>query len=180
MVADQNVRTPRTAQPTPDERRQSQALVGIVSVIYGVAIAISLTAIPAVLLHPWSDHHLMTTLAVAAAVVLSIYGFFSYVLAVGRDEYSYRLLWQRGKDLAETKRDARRFVIDVILAGAYVRLLLGATEVTASSVRSTVRPPSVPTVAAFVSGFAIVFGLVCIVRVARYGPTMNSDQHDLG
>ena len=70
--------------PTPDYiQRQSDNLMNIVAVVYGVALTAALTTHQEVLLHPLSATNILPFLALSAAGILTAFSFYIYVLSIG-------------------------------------------------------------------------------------------------
>lgn len=141
----------------------SDGLAGITVVVYGVAITQALTTNGDVLLHPFTTANHVAAVGLVAAVILSIYGFFSYILAIqGPYSYNIYLTPARGK-----KWDAMRFAYDLVVAGLYVRFLLAAT-VLGDPVYSGGMPPRGPDLRLLFDNLALVMMGIVVSRVIRY------------
>lgn len=141
---------------TEENQRQSDNLMNIVAVVYGVAITIALSTSPDILLHPGSAAELIRSVALLAAVLLAAFSFYSYVLSIGGDK-PYNVSWT----LASGKWFAIiRFVVDLVLAGLYVHLLLAAVNIETG-------PNAKPKLAGFVFAFSLVFAGAVLVRFVR-------------
>jgi len=143
---------------TEDNQRESDNLMNIVAVVYGVAITIALSTHPDTLLHPVSASELIPSLALLAAVLLAAFSFFSYVLAIGGSK-PYDVAWTPQSPSVKWFA-VIRFAVDLMLAGLYVHLLLAAVSIEAG-------PNSKPKLADFVFAFVLVFGGAVIVRRVR-------------
>jgi hypothetical protein len=148
-----------TMESNPEyNQRESDNLMNIVAVVYGVAITIALSMRPNALLHPVSAAELIPSVALLAAVLLTAFSFYSYVLAIGGD---------KPYDVAWTPDSSKwfgiiRFVVDLVLAGLYVHLLLTAVDIETG-------PNTKPKLADFVFAFVLVFAGAVMVRLVRRG-----------
>jgi hypothetical protein len=134
-------------------QRESDNLMNIVAVVYGVALTTALSRHPNLLLRPLSAQNTVASVALLAAGLLTALSFFSYVLAIGGDT-PYRIAWTSGSSGALS---AIRFLVDLVLAGLYVRLLFAATDVAGRA----------PRLAGFVFAFIPVFAWAIVARLAR-------------
>jgi hypothetical protein len=145
-----------------DSATKSQSLMEIVAVVYGVAVTLALTLHSQVLLHPSKSVNRLPALVLLAALILTCYAFFSYVLVIGGGAHVYRVGWTANKGWHEQLSDPVRFAADLVLAGLYVRLLLAATEV-------PVGPKTSPSFRdLFLSTGFVMLGVLG-VRLLRYG-----------
>jgi hypothetical protein len=129
---------PQTVAEKQAAQRKSDALTRIVAVVYGVAITQALTRNPDIILHPRTPANQQAAIALAAAIILGSYGFFSYTLAVD-GAFSYNISWpiSTGQPWSNSKLiGAGRFALDLIVAGLYVQFLLAAASL------GTVPPPT--------------------------------------
>jgi hypothetical protein len=137
-------------------QRESDNLMNIVAVIYGVALTAALSSRPSVLLHPASAPYLIPSVALLTAGLLTAFSFYSYVLSIGGDK-PYNVAWtiDSGKGFGII-----RFVADLVLASLYVHLLFAAVAVEAGQNKS-------PNLAGFVFAFTLVFAGAVVVRLMR-------------
>jgi hypothetical protein len=75
---------------TETNQRESDNLMNIVAVVYGVAITIALTMSGDAILDPVSAAELIPSVALLAAVLLTAFSFYSYVLAIGQGSGVFR------------------------------------------------------------------------------------------
>jgi hypothetical protein len=139
-------------------QRRSDNLMNIVAVVYGVAITIALSMNPDALLHPVSAAELFPSLGLLAAVLLTAFSFYSYVLAIGGDK-PYNIAWTC---VSAKWYGLIRFVVDLVLAGLYVHLLFTAVDIEAG-------PKTKPELAGFMFAFVLVFAGAVLVRLVRRG-----------
>jgi hypothetical protein len=137
-------------------QRESDNLMNIVAVSYGVALTAALGNRPDLLLHPVSTPHLILSLALLAAGLLTAFTFYTYVLSVGGDK-PYDVTWtmQSSKPMG-----ILRFFADLVLASLYVHLLFAAVHVDTG-------PNTAPKLAGFVLAFIPVFAGAIVVRLFR-------------
>jgi hypothetical protein len=130
--------------------------MNIVAVIYGVALTAALSSRPDLLLHPVSTSHLIPSLALLSAGLLTAFTFYTYVLSVGGDK-PYDVTWtmQSSKPIG-----ILRFFADLVLASLYVHLLF-------ASVHIDTGPNTAPELAGFVFAFIPVFAGAIVVRLFR-------------
>ena len=143
---------------TEYNQRESDNLMNIVAVVYGVAMTIALSMRPDAILHPVSAAELIPSLGLLAAVLLTAFSFYSYVLAIGGDK-PYDVAWTPDSDSSKWF-GIIRFVVDLVLAGLYVHLLLTAVDIETG-------PNTKPKLAGFVFAFPLVFAGAVIVRLVR-------------
>ena len=136
--------------------RESGNLMNIVAVIYGVALTAALSSRPGLLLHPLSRGHVIPSMALLAAGLLTAFAFYSYVLSVGGDK-PYDVIWSR---ISSKPMGVVRFFADLILASFYVHLLFAAVNVYTKS-------NTVPKLAGFVLAFIYVLAGAVAVRLFR-------------
>lgn len=157
-----------------DARDQSRELVSIVSIIYGVAITFALTDSRDVVLRPWELNRRIPALALATVLALAVYAYYSYVLVLDRSEFRYDMYWRRSgvtiPDAIDSNRhptttwlrwrfEPLRFLLDVALAGAYVRLFLAAADL-----RTVPDHPTPPRLTNYFASLAVVFFFaVCLL-----------------
>ncbi len=139
-------------------QRESDNLMNIVAVVYGVALTTALTRRPDVLLRPLSAPYLIPSLALLAAALLTALSFLSYVLSIGGDA-PYNIAWTPSSGGG---RSVFRYLADLLLAGLYVRLLFAATDVGTGA-------GSKPRLAGLVLAFTGVFAGAIAVRLLRRG-----------
>ena len=142
--------------------RESDNLMNIVAVIYGVALTAALINRPNLLLRPVTVPHQVPSFALLVAGLLTALTFYGYVLSIGGDR-PYDIVWTM--DSNGTKGSSKplgivRFFVDLILASLYVHLLFVAVHVTAG-------PNTAPKLAGFVFAFIPVFVGAIIVRSFR-------------
>lgn len=137
-------------------QRESDNLMNIVAVVYGVALTAALINRPSLLLSPVTVPHRIPSLALLIAGLLTSLTFYGYVLAIGGDK-PYYVTWtmQSSKPWGIV-----RFFVDLILASLYVHLLFVAVHVTA-------RSNTAPKLAGFVFAFIPVFAGALLVRLVR-------------
>jgi hypothetical protein len=136
--------------------RESDNLMNIVAVIYGVALTAALINRPNLLLRPVTVPHQIPSFALLVAGLLTALAFYGYVLSIGGDK-PYDVVWT----MEESKPwGIVRFFVDLILASLYVHLLFVAVHVTAG-------PNTAPKLAGFVFAFIPVFVGAIIVRSFR-------------
>lgn len=139
-------------------QRESDNLMNIVAVVYGVAITIALTSSPDAILHPASAGEIIPAVTLLSAVLLTAFSFYSYVLAIGGDK-PYDVAWTR--DARSSKwYGIIRFLVDLVLAGLYVHLLLTAVSIGPGA-------DAKPELAGFVFAFVLVFAGAVMVRLVR-------------
>jgi hypothetical protein len=143
-------------------KHESDNLMNIVAVIYGVALTAALINRPNLLLRPVTAPHRIPSLALLVAGLLTALTFYGYVLSIGGDR-PYDVVWTMGS--STTKGSSKpwgivRFFVDLILASLYVHLLFVAVHVTAG-------PNTAPKLAGFVFAFIPVFVGAIIVRSFR-------------
>lgn len=148
------------AMETKPERnqRESDNLMNIVAVVYGVAITIALSVRPDAILHPASAEELIPSVALLSAVLLAAFSFYSYVLAIGGDK-PYDVAWTSDSNSSKWF-GIIRFVVDLVLAGLYVHLLLAAVSIETGA-------NTKPRLAGFVFAFVLVFAGAVVVRAVR-------------
>jgi hypothetical protein len=139
-------------------QRESDNLMNIVAVVYGVAITIALSMRSDVILHPASAEELIPGMALLSAVLLTAFSFYSYVLAIGGDK-PYDVAWPDDGNSSKWF-GIIRFVVDLVQAGLYVHLLLTAVGIEAGA-------NTKPRLGDFVFAFVLVFAGAVIVRVVR-------------
>jgi len=137
-------------------QRESDNLMNIVAVVYGVALTAALINSPNLLLSPVTVPHQIPSLALLVAGLLTALTFYTYVLSAGGDK-PYDVTWtmQSSKPFG-----ILRFFVDLILASLYVHLLFVAVHVTAG-------PNTAPKLAGFVFAFIPVFAGAVLVRLLR-------------
>ena len=107
-------------------QRESDNLMNIVAVVYGVALTTALTSpagrapASAIRAVPYPQPG-----AAGGGVLFTALSFLSYVLAIGGDA-PYNIAWTPG---SSGGRSVFRYLADLLLAGLYVRLLFAATDV---------------------------------------------------
>jgi hypothetical protein len=141
-----------------DNQRQSDNLMNIVAVIYGVALTAAFISRPHVIIDPVSRRYAVANLALLAAALLTALSFYGYVLALGGDK-PYRVAFSK---TSANGRDVFLFFFDLALAGLYVRLLYVAANV-------TIGPKTKPELASFVFALLPVWVGLMGVRSFRYG-----------
>jgi hypothetical protein len=136
--------------------RESNNLMNIVAVIYGVALTAALSDRASLLLRPVSAPNLIPSLALLAAGLLTAFSFYGYVLSVGGDK-PYDVTWtiKSNKTMGIV-----RFFADLVLATLYVHLLLAAAHVGAGS-------NTTPKLTGFVFAFVLVFAAATVVWGVR-------------
>jgi len=139
-------------------QRESDNLMNIVAVVYGVALTTALTRRADVLLSPLSAPYVIPSLALLGAVLLTALSFLGYVLAIGGDT-PYHIAWTAGSGGGHS---VFRYLADLLLAGLYVRLLFAATDVETG-------PDSKPRLASLVLAYTGVFAGAIVVRLLRRG-----------
>ena len=137
-------------------QHESDNLMNIVAVVYGVALTTALISHQQVLLHPLSPTNLLPFMALSAAGILTAYSFYSYVLSIGGDK-PYDVTWT---DTSKNWHGISRFATDLGLAILYVRLLFAAANVEGG-------PRVAPKLAGFVFSFILVFVGAVVVRWVR-------------
>ena len=137
-------------------KHESDNLMNIVAVIYGVALTAALINRPNLLLRPVTVPHQIPSFALLVAGLLTALTFYGYVLSIGGDR-PYDVVWtmDSSKPLGIV-----RFFADLILASLYVHLLFVAVHVTAG-------PNTAPKLAGFAFAFIPVFVGAIIVRSFR-------------
>ena len=137
-------------------QRESDNLMNIVAVVYGVALTAALINRPNLLLRPVTVPHQIASLALLVAGLMTALTFYGYVLSIGGDK-PYDVTWttQSSKPWGIV-----RFFVDLILASLYVHLLFVAVHVTAG-------PNMAPKLAGFVFAFIPVFAGAVLVRLVR-------------
>jgi hypothetical protein len=146
-----------TGQARQDyNQRESDNLMNIVAVVYGVALTAAISSRPSLLLHPLIAPHRIPSLALLAAGLLTAFTFYSYVLSVGGDK-PYDVIWSKASSKPES---IFRFFADLILASLYVHLLFAAVNV-------DTRPSTAPKLAGFVLAFIPVLAGAVVVRRLR-------------
>jgi hypothetical protein len=154
---------------------RSQNLVRIVTSAYGIgitgALVIGVTGrdntVPTPLFHPLA--HPWYSVVAFAAILLLVYGAFSYVMSVSDEPFDYKfetMPESRAADKMAKYEGMRvwslaRFISDLILAVLYVRVLLLAIY---DSEHIT------PNVKGLLYSLTWAFGWVVLVRVLRYWP----------
>jgi hypothetical protein len=144
-------------------KEQSQDLVRIISVVYGAGLTYVFLS-SHILVRP--QQHPLRLVASVGVLILLAYGFYSFVLYLGRREYRYDVLWRAdlvGKSEANYKESRRRrgksalrFIVDLLLAISYVVLLMIATGLSAKDLLP------------FYSWLLIVALLTLVARFLRY------------
>jgi hypothetical protein len=143
--------------PSSDySQRQSDNLMNIVAVVYGVALTTALTSHQEVLLHPLSATNILPFMALSAAGILTAFSFYIYVLSIGGGK-PYVVDWDED---SMASRAIFRFATDFVLAILYVRLLFTAADVQSG-------PRAAPKLAGFVFSFFLVFVGAVVVRWVR-------------
>jgi hypothetical protein len=142
---------------TENNQRQSDNIMNIVAVVYGVALTASLIQRPRILLNPVSAPDLVPGLALLTAGLLAAYSFYSYVLSIGANK-PYDVTWTTS---SSKWYSIIRFATDLILASLYVHLLFAAVNIEAGL-------NTHPKLAGFVFAFFLVFVGAAVVQLARY------------
>jgi hypothetical protein len=137
-------------------QRESDNLMNIVAVVYGVALTTAFSSHPDLLIHPLSAQYLIPSMALLAAALLTAFSFFGYVLAIGGDT-PYKIAWNTG---SSNGFGVIRFLADLVLASLYVRLLFAAADV--ESGRN-----AKPKLAELAFAFVLVFAGAIAVRLIR-------------
>jgi hypothetical protein len=141
----------------PASSVQSDKLMQIVTVVYGVSLTSAFTKNSDLVLDPFHQN-LIQFLCLVCAALLSCYGFFAYVLAVSSD-YPYDVRWTVASAKAS---EALRFATDLVLAVLYVRMLLFAANLKPATANSH------QGLSGFFYAIAMTMFWACIVRILRY------------
>ncbi len=146
----------------------SQALVTIVTVVYGVAITAALTEQSGVVFNPQRAPYFIPGFALLATLLLASYFFFSYVLArAGRFPY-------RNLEWSPTNsgwRGAVSFGADLLLAALFVRTIALASAIPTSNPSSCpahkISMCSPPDLTGLLASFVLIFALSALTRLIR-------------
>jgi hypothetical protein len=143
-----------------DPKVLSQGLVSIVAVVYGLGLVNGLTMHPDVVLNPQRASYIVPALALFAALLLTSYSFFGFVLTRS-DEEPYSIIWTTE---SSGWIGAIDFAADLLIAGLYVRLITAALEIPLSS-GPHLEP--VPNLKPFIVSLVPLFAVALIVRLLR-------------
>jgi len=105
----------------PERKDQSNDLVRIVAVLYGIVLIQSLFESPAIVLHPFE--HQNQVAALAMVVVFSAAGWRFLGFSLNMQRFPYDVRWVKGKS-HRTGAEEARFPVDVLVALGFAILLL--------------------------------------------------------
>lgn len=137
-------------------QRESDNLMNVVAVVYGVALTTAFSSHPNLLLHPASPQYLIPGIALLAAALLTSFSFFGYVLAIGGDT-PYKIAWTPS---SSNGFGIIRFLVDLVLASLYVRLLFAAADIEPGA-------NAKPRLADLAFAFVLVFAGAIVARLIR-------------
>ncbi len=147
-------------EPSKKPNVQSDNLMRIVAVVYGVALTQALINRTSVIQDPLAPENIIPVLSLACVALLSCYAYFAYVMAVSTD-HSYTVEWTK---TALNWKGSLRFATDLGLSVLYVWLLFVTIRSTDPSTHLETAPDLRPV------WFAILVVMVgaAFVRIVRY------------